>query len=66
MDTRTQVVRRVFVDSSKELMDSPSSSDAPTSDADAARSEKNILQWMSYLPEDCIKTMIDMGWDVTT
>jgi hypothetical protein len=34
--------------------------------ADVARSENNILQWMSYLPEDCIRTMIAMGWDVTT
>jgi hypothetical protein len=33
---------------------------------DAALSEENILKWMSYLPEDCIRTMIDMGWDVTT
>jgi hypothetical protein len=33
---------------------------------DAARSEENILKWMAYLPEDCIRTMIDMGWDVTT
>ena len=66
MDTDTQVVRRVFVESSKALLGTPSSSEAPTNDADAARSEKNILQWMSYLPEDCIKTMIDMGWDVTT
>jgi hypothetical protein len=33
---------------------------------DAARSEQNILQWMSYLPEDCVKTMIEMGWDITT
>jgi hypothetical protein len=33
---------------------------------DDARSENNILQWMSYLPEDCIKTMIQMGWDITT
>ena len=33
---------------------------------DATRSEENILQWMSYLPEDCIRTMIEMGWDVTT
>jgi hypothetical protein len=24
------------------------------------------LRWMSYLPEDCIRTMIAMGWDVTT
>jgi hypothetical protein len=31
-----------------------------------ARSEANILQWMSYLPEDCIRTMIEMGWDVST
>jgi hypothetical protein len=35
-------------------------------DADRARSESNILQWVSYLPEDCIKKMIEMGWDVTT
>jgi hypothetical protein len=33
---------------------------------DAARSEQNILQWMSYLPEDCVRTMIEMGWDITT
>jgi hypothetical protein len=38
----------------------------PLNDADTARSEANILQWMAYLPEDCIRTMIDMGWDVTT
>ena len=31
-----------------------------------ARSEANILQWMSYLPEDCVRTMIEMGWDVST
>ena len=66
MDSHTQAVRRVFVESPKELTDTPSSSDAPTHDADPARSENNILQWRSYLPEDCIKTMIDMGWDVTT
>jgi hypothetical protein len=40
--------------------------EARISDADKARSEQNILQWMSYLPEDCVKTMIEMGWDVTT
>jgi hypothetical protein len=33
---------------------------------DAARSEENILQWTSYLPEDCVRTMIEMGWDITT
>lgn len=40
--------------------------EARATDADAARSEENILQWMSYLPEPCIRTMIDMGWDVST
>jgi hypothetical protein len=34
--------------------------------ADIAHSEQNILQWMSYLPEDCIRTMVLMGWDLTT
>jgi hypothetical protein len=33
---------------------------------DIAHSEKNILQWMTYLPEDCIRTMVLMGWDITT
>ena len=36
-------------------------------DADAAKhSEGNILQWVKYLPEDCINRMIEMRWDVTT
>jgi hypothetical protein len=34
--------------------------------ADSARSEKNILQWVAYLPRNCVKTMIRMGWDKTT
>jgi hypothetical protein len=34
--------------------------------AGIARSEDNILRWMSYLSEDCVKTMISMGWHVTT
>jgi hypothetical protein len=34
--------------------------------ADIAHSEENILKWMQYLPTDCVKTMIRMGWDITT
>ncbi len=34
--------------------------------ADSARSERNILQWASYLPRNCVETMIRMGWDKTT
>ena len=66
METNTQVQQRVF----GELQTEPSGVTAPVevrvNDVDAARSEENILQWMSYLPEDCFRTMIDMGWDVTT
>jgi hypothetical protein len=40
--------------------------EVPANGAAAARSEENILQWMSYLPADCVKTMIAMGWHVTT
>jgi hypothetical protein len=49
-----------------EPSDAAVSIDARANEADAARSDRNILQWMSYLPEDCIRTMIAMGWDVTT
>jgi hypothetical protein len=41
-------------------------SEGQVSDARTPRSTENILQWMSYLPEDCVQTMIAMGWDVTT
>jgi hypothetical protein len=63
METYTQVPQRVFID--LEELSGSSSMDAQN-DADVARSKKNILQWMAYLPEDCIRTMIQMGWDVTT
>jgi hypothetical protein len=33
---------------------------------DTSRSTRNILQWMSYLPRACVKTMINMGWDRNT
>ena len=29
-------------------------------------SQRNIREWQSYLPEDCVATMIAMGWDVST
>jgi hypothetical protein len=64
MNTHTQVPQRVFVDLLEEL--SATSSMDAKNDADVARSEKNVLQWMAYLPDHCIKTMIQMGWDVTT
>ena len=30
------------------------------------RSEVNIRTWQTYLPEDCVQTMIEMGWHVST
>jgi hypothetical protein len=39
---------------------------APLRAADARRSVKNILQWNCYLPIDCVRTMVGMGWDYTT
>jgi hypothetical protein len=38
----------------------------PLRAADAKRSVKNILQWNSYLPTDCVRAMVRMGWDYTT
>lgn len=63
MDTNTQILQRGFLAFPMELSDTDLMLDMRT---DLARSENNILQWMAYLPEDCIKTMIQMGWDTTT
>jgi hypothetical protein len=53
---------------SVELSTEPPGATLPvrTNDADVARSKENILRWMSYLPDDCVRTMIEMGWDITT
>jgi hypothetical protein len=65
MDTNTQVLQRCFVEGSAESSDAVLPIDARAND-DVRRSEDNILQWMAYLPEDCIRMMIAMGWDVST
>jgi hypothetical protein len=31
-----------------------------------ARAEANIAQWMTYLPEDCVRAMVDHGWHWST
>jgi hypothetical protein len=46
-------------------------SDAPTFDGlvdpeTIAHSDANILRWTEYLPEECIRRMIQLKWDVTT
>jgi hypothetical protein len=64
MHTNTQLKQR-FVEMPTDLLD-PSLLVGERTGDEPARSETNILQWMSYLPEDCIKTMIEMGWDTST
>jgi hypothetical protein len=66
METYSKVPERVFADFFGEPSDVAAPVGAWVNDTDVARSEENILQWMAYLPEDCIRTMIAMGWDVTT
>ena len=38
----------------------------PLRAANAKRSVSNILQWNCYLPADCVRAMVRMGWDYTT
>ena len=38
----------------------------PLRAADARRSARNISLWNSYLPTECVRTMVRMGWDYTT
>jgi hypothetical protein len=66
MESDTLVQQQDFVEVPGEPTDVATPAELQVNADDAARSEENILQWMSYLPEDCIRTMIDMGWDVTT
>jgi hypothetical protein len=64
MDSRAQLV---FAESSMESSESATASAQAFDDAEAvSRSERNILQWMKYLPEDCVSRMIEMGWDAAT
>ena len=65
MYTNTQVLQRFFFESSSDSSDAVLPIDGRPDD-EVRRSEDNILQWMSYLPEDCIQMMITMGWDVST
>jgi hypothetical protein len=65
MDTNTQVLQRCLVEGPSESLDAVLPIEA-WADDDVRRSEANILQWMAYLPEDCIRTMIAMGWDIST
>ena len=66
METNTEVQHQVFVESPMDMSGAASAIDAQINAADAVCSENNITKWASYLPDDCIKAMIAMGWDVST
>lgn len=66
MGTQPHVPRRLFIEMQSESLAITARAEARESAADIAHSEENILRWMSYLPEDCIRTMVLMGWDITT
>jgi hypothetical protein len=36
------------------------------SEPELTRSARNVLIWQSYLPPDCVASMINMGWDHST
>ena len=56
---------RTPLDNSTKAMN-PAELASPSKDFDAVHSEQNILQWKEYLPQDCIETMIRLGWDCST
>ena len=67
MGTPAHALQPVFIEMQAESLAIAQRTEGRESAAtDIAHSEKNILQWMSYLPQDCIRTMILMGWDITT
>jgi hypothetical protein len=66
MDTDSQFPQELFPEPPEESWHGATLKNVPLNAVEAEHSERNILQWTSYLPEDCVKTMIEMGWDVTT
>jgi hypothetical protein len=66
METNSHVFPTAFVRYPMELSDLPLPFQAVSPAALAARSEKNVSQWTSYLPAECVTAMIEMGWDITT
>jgi hypothetical protein len=60
------VSQQALAEVPNELADPAAPVESALSAVDIAHSEKNILKWMQYLPTDCVKAMIRMGWDLTT
>jgi hypothetical protein len=65
MKTGTYPLTRIRPLSRDRRADAATESTERTSSGDNERSAGNIQTWRAYLPEDCIGTMIKMGWDRT-
>jgi hypothetical protein len=65
METQRQ---RIIVESDMDESGTtaPATPDGQAQESDAARSARNIADWMSYLPPRCVNSMIAMGWDIST
>lgn len=67
MKANSQMQRQDFTESQAESSDAAGTPALVGMQAcDPGRSQRNISQWSSYLPADCVSTMISMGWDVST
>lgn len=48
------------------MMDGTTAAPESAVDAGRARSAANIAKWSTYLPPDCVQSMVRMGWDDST
>lgn len=44
----------------------PSEEDPVAAAAAIARAKRNVREWKSYLPDDCVEAMIRLGWHFST
>ncbi len=66
MNTDAWPATAIFAALHVRSLDSDTGSERTTFRVNSMRSLGNIRRWRSYLPEDCVDTMIKMGWDQTT
>ena len=65
MKTDTQTARGAALGPLNDQSDA-SAFNGPVDPETIGRSNENILRWKEYLPEECIRRMIQLKWDVTT
>jgi hypothetical protein len=54
------------IESSRGVRADPPPASANSGVGEIALAANNVSRWREYLPEACVKAMIEMGWDVTT